>query len=73
MSRTKNLPGPSRERRPSVQVRLEGIQGNVPTFGSPSTSDEVWRKHLKAAFGTASERAGMSFFNKWPMAASISS
>ena len=28
-------------------------------------------KHLKAAFGTASERAGMSFFNKWPMSASV--
>lgn len=55
MSRTKNLAAQSRERRPPVRVRLAGIQGNVPTFGSPSTSDEAWRKHLKAAFGTASD------------------
>jgi hypothetical protein len=31
-------------------------EGNIPSFGPPGTSDnEVWRKHLKKAFGTASD------------------
>jgi hypothetical protein len=57
VTRTKNPPATNCARRRSrpVRVRLEGIQGNVPSFGSPGTNDEVWRKHLKVVFGTASD------------------
>lgn len=52
-----SLPAPSRQPRRShpVQIKLKGIQGNVALFGSPDVTDDIWRKQLKAAFGTVSD------------------
>jgi hypothetical protein len=54
---TKNLPATSRapRRSPPVRIRIKGIQSNTASFGSPTTNEEVWRKQLKAALGTASD------------------
>lgn len=54
---TPSLPTPARRQRqsPPVRIKLKGIQGNVAAFGSPDVNDEIWRKELKAAFGTLSE------------------
>lgn len=57
MSKSENLPATSRRprRTPPATIKLKGIQGNVATFGSPGPKDEVWRRQLKAAFGTVSD------------------
>ena len=57
MSRIKNLPATSRppRRSPPARIRIEGIQENVVSFASPGPAYDVWRKQLKAAFGTVSD------------------
>jgi hypothetical protein len=57
VSRIKNLPAASRapRRSPPARIRIEGIQGNVVSFASPGPAHDVWRRQLKAAFGTVSD------------------
>jgi hypothetical protein len=57
VSRIKNLPAASRapRRSPPARIRIEGIQGNVLSFASPGPAHDVWRRQLKAAFGTVSD------------------
>jgi hypothetical protein len=42
-------------RSPPVTVKLKAIQAEVATFGSPGLEDEVWRRQLRAAFGSVSD------------------
>jgi hypothetical protein len=44
-----------RRQPPLARVRIERIQGNVVSFGSPGPTDLAWRKRLKTAFGTVSD------------------
>ena len=58
MSKTaQQLPVVSRRTRrsPPARIRINGIQGGVVSFGSPGPKDEIWKKQLKAAFGTKSD------------------
>jgi len=57
MNPPKNLPATSRapRRSPPAKIRIQGIQGNVVSFGSPGRTDLAWRNQLKAAFGTVSD------------------
>jgi hypothetical protein len=57
MSKSENLPATSRRRRrtPPAKIRIEGIQGNVVSFGSPGPTEPAWRKQLKTSFGTVSD------------------
>jgi hypothetical protein len=57
MSKSENLPATSRRPRRSapVRIRIKGIQGSVVAFASPGPADQIWRKQLKAALGTASD------------------
>ncbi len=57
MTGSKNQPVAPRARRrsPPVRIKIRSIQGNVARFGSSGPADEVWRKQLKAALGTASD------------------
>jgi hypothetical protein len=52
-----NLPAPSHRDPPPppVRVKLKAIQAEVATFGSPCPQDEVWRRRLRAAFGSVSD------------------
>jgi hypothetical protein len=57
MSKSGSLPATSRaaRRAPPARVRIKGIQGNVVSFASPGSANEVWRKELKLALGTVSD------------------
>jgi hypothetical protein len=57
MNPPKNLPATSRtpRRSPPARIRIKGVQANVVSFASPGPADQVWRRQLKAALGTASD------------------
>jgi hypothetical protein len=57
MSKSENLPATSRRprRTPPARIRIEGIQGNVVSFGSPGPTEPGWRKQLKTNLGTVSD------------------
>jgi hypothetical protein len=57
VSTSENLPAISRRpcRSALVRIRIKLIQANVVSFASPGLADEIWRKLLKAALGTASD------------------
>jgi hypothetical protein len=57
MSKSENLPATSRRprRTPPATIKIEGIQGNVVSFGSPGPAEPAWRKQLKTSFGTVSD------------------
>jgi hypothetical protein len=57
MSKSENLPATSRRSRraPPARIRIEGIEGNVVSFGSPGPIEPTWRKQLKTSFGTVSD------------------
>src|SRR5665811_641747 len=57
MSKSENLPATSRRprRTPPAKIRINGIQGNVVSFGSPGLTEPTWRKQLKTTLGTVSD------------------
>jgi hypothetical protein len=57
MSKSEHLPATSsRSRRtPPATIRINDIQGNVVSFGSPGPTELAWRKQLKISFGTVSD------------------
>src|SRR5260370_41938218 len=57
MSKSESLPATlgAQRRAPPARIKIKGIQGNVVSFASPGPADHVWRRQLKAAFGTTSD------------------